>query len=384
VAAGLVLLALAVRLVLTAVARDIIDVENYKRVAETLLANGPGALYVLTPGIYPYPPPWALVEAAAQYLALAGGPSFSLSIRLPSIAADVGITYLLWHWLRQRRPGAALWGGLAYALNPLALIITCLHGQFDAIPAGLSLLAVYWATARPRLALSALSLGAAIAFKSYPVLLLAPVLLTLASGRARGRYALLALAPVGVLLLPYLLMSPAAVLQELFGYRGTALLGFLVPLRTAYVPLTGAHFPVDATLRLIRASTFVFLAAYGLLLAWLPRSRLSLVQAVATVLALFYTLYAGIAPQYLLWLAPFAVLLAPGQKWLVVHTLIGMAALLGFYLYAVPELYPFTLALPGWVSQAAYGLAGTAWWAASLILTVLLVRRPAQPAPRPG
>jgi Gpi18-like mannosyltransferase len=345
-------------------------------VAEALLAGGPFALYTQTAGIYPYPPPWAAIEAAALWLQLTFGLDFSLIVRVPAIAADIGIVYVLWRWGGQLWPRAAFWRSLFYALNPIALIITCLHGQFDAIPALFSLLAIYWATTGSKSTLSALSLAAAIAFKSYPILLLIPILLTRPTWRARLEYAVIALAPVALLLLPFVMSNAEAVFRELAGYRGAALLGLLVPLRTVYVPLAGDSFPVDWTVSIIQVSAGVFLVAYAALIVYQYRTRLPLVSASVCVLAGFYVLYAGIAPQYLVWLVPLLLVASPPRWWpSAVFAATGTAALAGFYIYAVPETLPVSVSLPLIATQLLYGVTGSVWWLSGWLLLWHAARR---------
>jgi len=53
VLSGTLLLGLAVRLGLAHVANDIIDVQNFQRVAEMISQDSLFALYVKTPGQYP-------------------------------------------------------------------------------------------------------------------------------------------------------------------------------------------------------------------------------------------------------------------------------------------------------------------------------------------
>ncbi|MHB1007491.1 MAG: hypothetical protein ACYC3S_17890 [Chloroflexota bacterium] len=70
-----------------------LDVPNYQTVAATLLAGR--RLYGDTPGIYPYPPPWALWEVAAALIANATALPFAFVIRLPILAADLAVVALL-------------------------------------------------------------------------------------------------------------------------------------------------------------------------------------------------------------------------------------------------------------------------------------------------
>ena len=264
---GPVLLALALRLVaVLATDRVVADVERYQRVAGHLLDVSWNPYE--TKRLYPYPPPWAAAEAAAEWLARRGVGSFPVNVKLPVLAADLLLVALL-----AAAAGAGRASPLApwlYAAHPVSLLVGGVHGQFDAIPLLFLLLATE-ALSRGRRDASALALAAAIASKSFPVLAL-PFLAfgTRESWRSAARYVALALAPGALLLLPFAVADFGALRRELFAYGGIADFGWTGVLRGAEWLVTGAlprsearFWPVASFL-----SKGLFLAAWaGLVLA---------------------------------------------------------------------------------------------------------------------
>lgn len=250
--------------------------------------------------------------------------------------------------------------------------MTCWHGQFDSIPIAFLLLAMYLLAFNCRTSYSGLALAFAIAVKSFPVLFLPILAAYVKCARERVQLVCLALAPVALLFLPYMILSPADTIREVFGYRGAALLGFMVPIRTVYVPLTDTSFPVDTTMQLLRFSAYAFVAAYLVYIArmW-GRTPLLLTDSVA-VFALFYTVYAGIAPQYTLWILPF--LLLSHLRLAIVYTVSATFALVGFYLYAVPNTLPFVAGVPHLLTQVLYAFGGTAWWLTAVVILAFSIR----------
>ena len=67
--------------------RVVADVERYERVARHLLDVSWNPYE--TKRLYPYPPPWAAVEAGAEWLARRGAGSFAVDVKLPVLAADL-------------------------------------------------------------------------------------------------------------------------------------------------------------------------------------------------------------------------------------------------------------------------------------------------------
>lgn len=341
--------ALALRLV-AALAFDRVeaDVERYERVARHLLDES--ANPYATERLYPYPPPWAACEAAALALARAGVGSFARNVKLPVIAADLAIVAML--------ARAAPFGAWLYALHPVALLVSGVHGQFDAIPLAFLLLALRLVE-RGRPTASALALAGGIAVKSFPLLAL-PFLASAAgaSRRAALRYSALALAPGALLLVPFALADPHALRRELFAYGGVADFGWtgvvrgLEWLASGALPRSEARFWPAAAL----ASKLLFVLGWLALALAARRGRLALApgRAVLAVLLAFAVLYGLQSAQYLLWVVPFA-LLRPGRA-AAAHAIAAAVGLVGFYLFLAPGVL-----LPGALEEPARGRAGLAW-----------------------
>ena len=332
---GPVLLALALRLVaVLAFDRVAADVERYQRVARHLLDVSWNPYE--TQRLYPYPPPWAAAEATAEWLARRGIGSFPVNVKLPVLAADLLLVALLAAAARAGRASPlAPW---LYALHPVSVLVGSAHGQFDAIPLLFLLLAVE-ALARERRDASALALSAAIATKSFPVLAL-PFLAfdERASWRSAARYAVLALAPGALLLLPFAIADWDALRRELLGYSGIADFGWTGVLRgaswlaTGSLPRSEARFwPVASVV-----SRALFLAAWaGLVVAVRSgRRRLRAGSATLATMLAFGSLYGLQSAQYLLWAVPFG-LLRPGRQ-AAFHAAAATAGLVGFYLFLAP------------------------------------------------
>jgi len=366
--------ALAIRLVpIVGADRVVADVERYEKVATHLLEESWNPYE--TKRLYPYPPPWAAVEAGALWLEEHGVLRFAVSVKLPVLLADLCIVLLLGRAAgRGRAPAAAAW---AYALHPVSILVTGFHGQFDAIALAFVLLAAD-AQSRGRRDAAALLLGAAIATKSFPVLLL-PFLARPpgASWRSALRFTALAAAPVALLLLPFAIVDLGALRRELFGYSGIADFGWtglwrgLSWLATDALPRSEARFWPTAAV----VSKLLFLTAWSALVVAFARRRLDLSpeRACLAVMLTFGVFYGAQSAQYLLWPVPLGAL-RPDRPF-VAHGLGGAVGLVGFYLFLAPGvLVPGALG-PGealvagrvWVLGVAATLAVTALWLAGVV-----------------
>ena len=338
-----ILVALALRLaVVLATDRVAADVERYQRVGAHLIDVSPNPYE--TRRLYPYPPPWAAVEAGAEGLARRGALSFAVAVKLPVLAADLLMVAVLLAAARAGRASPlAPW---LYAVHPVSVLVGSAHGQFDAIPLVFLLIAVEL-LARGRRDASALALAAAIATKSFPVLALPFLALdTRASWRSAARYAALALAPGALLLLPFAIADAAALRRELFAYGGIADFGWAGVRRgaewlaTGALPRSEARFWPLASL----ASKAAFLVAWALLAlaARAGRLRLPAERAVLAALLAFSVLYGLQSAQYLLWAVPLG-LLRPGRA-AALYAAAATAGLAGFYLFLAPGvLWPAPL-----------------------------------------
>jgi Gpi18-like mannosyltransferase len=143
------------------------DVLRYKKLATHVLDVSWNPYEA--PRLYPYPPVWVAVEAAAEWLARRTAFRFAVLVKLPVLLADLGLVALLARMGAGR--GLGLWPAWLYALHPVSILVTGFHGQFDAAALLCVLLAVHGFEAG-RHDRAALALAGGIALKSFPVLLL--------------------------------------------------------------------------------------------------------------------------------------------------------------------------------------------------------------------
>jgi len=119
------------------------DLGLFESWASTLAQVGPGAFYA-TAGTANYPPGYlyvlwlvgALGEPAGHLLGVSSGQAIVLMLKIPAIAADVGLATLLYlagrRWYGQR---AGLLAAAVYLFVPVTWYDSALWGQVDAVGA---------------------------------------------------------------------------------------------------------------------------------------------------------------------------------------------------------------------------------------------------------
>jgi hypothetical protein len=324
---------------------EVADIKSYRQMAERVLA---GENIYHRRVLFPYTPLTLPLPAASMLLARGTGLPFHLTIKLWPILADAALALLVWRAARRRGLGErrALWLGLAYAANPVAILTSAFHGNQTV----LGVLFAFWAYERvagapaeaaTRYRGAGLLLGLGVAARSFPVLL-APVfalLLPLGSGTAglqrRASFLAFVALPAAVASVPALVADPAAYLRELTTYSGFADQGWLALRRgLGVVTGTGKRFPPD-TAAWLQAGKVLFLTLYALLLAALVRrQRHDLAAGCLLAWLLFLVAYGGVSTHYLAWVIPFGLLASP--LWTAGYTAAGTLSMVGFYLTWFP------------------------------------------------
>jgi hypothetical protein len=365
----LALAALALRLPVLLLSRGApYDMESYARVAA---CNGPG-LYALPAldGRYPYLPLWwLLLKALSLGQSLFGGDP-GLWFRLPGVAGDVAVCMLAYLLAAKKdAPGnerAGLIAGLSWALNPLAVLISAGHGQFDSVALAL-VLAAAWLLEYSRHARgdgwAALCLAAAVALKTWPLAFLPSCLAMFPGRRERRRFTAHVLFWPLLLLLPWLCMDgPAAVAAHL-SYSGANAMGLSAVLKAGF-------FAAGAAPALWRQADFCFracaLGLLGLAFAWalLRSGKVRLLDSLPWVALTLVLLAPGLSPQYLVWAPAMALAVSPLLCWRL--SLAALPLALGFYALFMPGVLAGPAAWsPPLESPAliwAWAAANLAWW----------------------
>jgi hypothetical protein len=342
--------------------------------------------------LFPYTPFSQFLPAWLLLFADATSWRFDFAVKLPCAIADAGTSLLIFGYLRWRGVGLAKMAGwtLAWALNPVSILITAFHGNLMAIVPFLvtgALVAADVADESPNrdllLPISALLLGLAIALRSFPILILPAFLVLFArTFREALTFGGLAALPAGLSSLPYLIFARETFLREVGSYSGSTDFGWLSVIRTLPYLYRGEKFSTFAG-ELLDQSKGIFLFAIGLATPCLLFFRRSALGR-ATLLAplLFFGLYGGVSGQYLVWVVPVAILLR--QRAVLAFSLVGAAALASFYVIYHPGIlfgrYPPAIPESGAVG-AVYALSNAALvvlslaWAIQIVLSELWAYR---------
>jgi hypothetical protein len=280
---------------------------------------------VLDAGVNPYaatsflnwPPLWLLCIAAMSGLSHTLGVPFFRVLQATLILIELGALALAWALLRRVRPqaDAARWVLFGLALNPVAVLLTCQHCNFDGLVAltvlGFTLaLGRFHCTDAPTDWLEAcFLLGLGVATKTVPVVLI-PLLVPGACSLGLRRWVLgmaLVLGPAAFGLGILYALSPEAIARNVFAYRSLpGFYGF-----TGLLDLGGF---LEAEQRAARLVAPLFAVVLAWLIAALRKRptlpRRTTLLGAALLLFAVPVLGPGYAPQYLGWVLPLLVVLA--------------------------------------------------------------------------
>jgi len=315
------------------------DIESFKRVAETFLRGEGIYSSSWVAGRHPYLPFQMYLIAGAMSIANFSGLSFVFVIKLIPIIADLALTFIIYKtFVNMHKPAEGFHLAASYALNPVSILVSAYHGQFDALPACLLALSWYfWRFGRGpqfKVWLSAIALGFAILDKTWPAMFLPIAFLKQKSWRGRVLYSLIALSiPVlGVAI--YLARFPgdfAPLLRRALTHAGVpgwwgigALLGIIssmVPWGTNLLQTVSVY------------SRWIVVLSVGLSY-WIARKETAIQMLMMAILTL-YAVTIGSGLQWGVWIVPFA-LLAGDYRWLRVYVAT-------FLVYSLPAYFGYHL-----------------------------------------
>ena len=326
---------------------------------------------------FPYSPLPQWLPAFAVWASEATGVRFELLFKSILIAADLLSLWWLRGALELRRASkaAVAMGLLLWALNPVAVLVSSVHGNPSSLVAATLVGAWYYLERHRRgraqvdLATSALLLGMAIALRSFPLLAL-PALLFVGfeSTRDRLSFALFAALPLAVNTGPYLYHAGPSLVANVTSYSGVCDFGWLAALR-AFSYLRGGPKLGDFNPHLLALSKLVFLASAALSLTAIAWSRRRDAAALALMpFLLFFMIYGGLSAQYLVWILPLGIIAAP---WLtLVFSMVSGVAMVCFYVIYHPGIL-FGDARP-WIEENAFVIQLYAWFNVLLVVVSLV------------
>ena len=260
--------------------------------------------------------PPALNPGAHWGVTVVPGLVFDFLLKLPLILSDLLIGLFLYRILvkisgdeRLARVGAAMW-----MLNPLAIWISSGWGMFDTFPALFTVLTVYLCL-EGRFEFAGASLILSIAMKYYAVVLLFPFLLFVwrTGGTQKVPRVLLVCAGLGAALF---LPSAMATTSNFFQLAGTS--SSLVATYYPGLSFWTLVFTLFPNFNDTVPSSLILAAGLLAVYACVWRARATgagmLVLSFALPLALTLVFFRFVGENFFVWLLPFAIILAAGDR----------------------------------------------------------------------
>ncbi len=249
-----------------------------------------------------------------QPLAQDLGIHFPFLLRLPGIIADL-LTVLVLLQFRKLNLAIPTWALGLFAISPVSLMVSGFHGNTDSVMVLLLVCAV-WMCLRNQPALAGLFFALSCQIKIAPLLLLpAFVLFWWSQNRSRD-FLIVGAITTCVLWVQPLLNFPGLFAKNVLGYgsywgmwgitylfRATGAKEFS---RVSFIDLDPGQTLIMTILKMIIIAVVVWIA-------WQNRNSRgrSFVNSLAYAWLAFFVFAPGVCPQYLVWLAPFILMLSP-------------------------------------------------------------------------
>ena len=311
------IIALVIRLICLYLFRNVTnyDLQSYLQVGELTL-KGVNIYPDVANLHHPYLPFFLYVEALAVYFGQSKIIVITL-IKVINIIFDLGILQLIYLLSKKNLKTCFL-----YAINPVTILITTLHGQFDVIPVFFILLTIYLLNKKQEL-LSVLSFSFAVFTKTWPILFLIPIVRRIKSKK-----------------LIFLIIFFPALFIFIYIWLFKSSLFNISKTLIYYQGLWGIWGPLSLLGKTIilwqKLSTLIFLICF-FSYSILKRNK-NLIEEFLDLLFFFFVFTTNFSIQYFVWIVPFLYLIKPKKYlWLIV--------LISLYLFSFYCLWLFNLNL---------------------------------------
>jgi Gpi18-like mannosyltransferase len=296
------------------------DVLTFYLFGRTIAEEGLGAMYRTTilfnhPPLTAYYLSW-IYELQRLPVLESLGVTFPFLLRLPGIVADFIVVSLLFD-LGQRVPRFRVptWALILFALSPVSLMVSGYHGNTDPVMVLFLVLAAYFCI-RESAIFCGVFFALSVQVKIIPLLLVPFFFFFWLNRRALFHFLLPAMVVSTALWCQPLLQFPALFIKNVLSYSsfwGIWGISYLVRLTGWRQFAEVSFFDLTPSQNLVINLCKAVIILIVLSLAWRQRKQTgrTLWDTIAFAWLVFFVFAPGICTQYLVWLAPFILLLSP-------------------------------------------------------------------------
>ncbi len=307
---GIFLLGLSFRLILAATIPSAGDIDAWKHYS-TYFEQGLFSPYDEVCR-YKYSPLWFWVISFVYFISKNTGLPFAFAIRLPIIFTDVVFFWLLLKSCQKLRFDSkqTLITLTSFFLNPVSLQISGYYGQFD----NMSLLFVLFAWyascfySKHRFGWALMFLNFSLVIKHFTIMLISAFAFIQKTWVRKITLGLAAPALFFAILTPFWFQEPHWTNVNVFQYTlSSGYWGWLGVICRSVLLFTSFDMisqPWFKYVSLVNPLLYIGIIACSF---WMVK-RYSLLDSLILILLIFYSLTTQIAPQYTVWIIPFAVL----------------------------------------------------------------------------
>jgi hypothetical protein len=307
------------------------DTESYRIVGSLLRAGDD--VYANTDR-HPYLPFQMYFMGLASWLDAHTDPKFYAWIRWPNIIADIGITILIYRSLRRlgRDDSECFWLTAIWAMHPISIYTSTIHAQFDSIAVFFALWSwylVYFWRNWSGVILGGVMLGFAILDKTWPLILLPPLLVVAPQVPRRLVFVVSAavIPLLGVAVYDQIIGTTRDLIErKVIDYDA-------VPMRYGFTYAFSHYLNGDVPSSWLpyfqENGREIFLLSVIIVAAIVVPRRDALTASIA-LLAGFLVFAHGWGSQYLLWVIPFAII-ARQRAMLALYSAVATAAVYVYY-----------------------------------------------------
>lgn len=322
------------------------DLQAYIRMYHSLETGS----NIYTSTDYNYPPVWLCIIGIVGKLCKLFGIPFFIGIKYPIIIADIFIFLTLIFYLKglniQKKPYFLILAG--FFLNPLSTMVSSYHPQFCNLSILFLLLACYrYFRNEHNVIGTGILTGISVAVKQFTVLCVPIFFFRYKKFISKLVFILLSLVFFFSILLPYFLISPNEVINNIFKYDGLqGKWGFslLIQLISKLMP---GSIKLDINNPYLKGIQLIIMLGVIIFVSFKTR-KTDITRSILLVFLSFYVFTYGFGIQYLIWVLPFAALLR--ERYLKHYTIIGsLTAFCYYYSWSFKEVFLTIFGLFTWV-----------------------------------